>query len=55
MNTSKKLSSTIYTYVVELYKGKGKSLGEIASEARVFESDMSAWIDMIEAREGLIR
>jgi hypothetical protein len=55
MNTKQKLSLPIYEYVGGLYKGKGKSLGEIASEARSFELDLNCWIDMIEAREGLGR
>jgi hypothetical protein len=54
MNTTK-LTPTIYTYVLGVLKGKGKSLGEIASEARSFEKDLNCWIDVIEAREGLIR
>jgi hypothetical protein len=52
---NKKLSPSIYTYILGAYKGKGKALGEIASEARSFEKDLNCWIDMIEAREGLIR
>lgn len=55
MNTHKKLSLPIYEYVRGVYKGQGKSLGEIASEARSFEVGMSAFIDELEAREGLIR
>jgi hypothetical protein len=49
------LTSSIYQYVVGVFKGKGKALGEIASEARSFESDLNCWIDMIESKEGLIR
>lgn len=52
---NKKLSLSIYQYVRGLYKGTGKAFGEIASEARSFESDLNCWIDMIEAREGLER
>jgi hypothetical protein len=55
MNTNKKLSLPIYEYVRGVYKGHDKTLDEIASEARSFESDLNCWIDMIEAREGLIR
>jgi hypothetical protein len=52
---NKKLSLPVYRYVLGVYKGKGRALGEIASEARSFEEDLNCWIDMIEAREGLIR
>jgi hypothetical protein len=52
---TQKLSLSIYQYVRGLYKGTGKSLGEIASEARSFESDLNYWIDELEAMEGLIR
>jgi hypothetical protein len=55
MNTQQKLSTPIYKYVLGVYKGCGKSLGEIASEARSFEKDLNCWIDVIEARVGLIR
>jgi hypothetical protein len=54
MNT-KKLSPSIYGYVLGVYKGSGEMLGNIASQARIFESDLNAWIDMIEIREGLVR
>lgn len=54
MNT-RKLDLPIYRYVREIYKGKGKSLGEIASEARSFESDLVCWIDRLEAKEDLGR
>jgi hypothetical protein len=54
MNTTK-LTPTIYSYILGVYKGEGKALGEIASEARSFEKDLNCWIDVIEAREGLIR
>jgi hypothetical protein len=52
---NKKLTPTIYTYVLGVLKGKGKSLGEIASEARSFEEDLNCWIDELEDKEGLIR
>lgn len=55
MNTQQKLSTPIYQYVLGVYKGCGKSLGEIAAEARAFESDLNVYIDLLEAREGLIR
>jgi hypothetical protein len=55
MNTKHNLSLSIYQYVRGLYKGKGKSLGEIASEARSFELDLNVWIDVLESKEGLIR
>lgn len=55
MNTDKKLSLPVYIYVLGVYKGSGKVLGEIASEAWSFEEDLNCWIDMLEAREGLGR
>jgi DNA-binding MarR family transcriptional regulator len=55
MTTKHNLSLSIYQYVRGLYKGTGKSLGEIAAEARIFESDMNTFIDDLEAMEGLIR
>jgi len=51
MNTQK-LSPSVYGYVLGVYKGSGKMLGEIAAQARTFESNMNAWIDMIEVMEG---
>ncbi len=47
-----KLSSSIYEYVRGAYKGSGETLGNIAAQARRFESDMNAWyeeLDRIEA------
>jgi hypothetical protein len=55
MNTTKKLSLPVYDYIRGAYKGTGKSLGEIASEARSFESDLNCWIDMLEFEENLER
>lgn len=56
MKTTKhNLSLPIYKYVSGAYKGKGKALGEIASEARSFEIDLNVWIDELEDNEGLIR
>ena len=52
MNTQQKLSLPIYQYVRSIYKGKGLGLGEIASGARSFESDMNAFLDKLELREG---
>jgi len=37
------LSSSVYIYVLRMCKGSGKTLGEIAAQARVFESGMYAW------------
>ena len=54
MNTQE-LSLPIYQYVRSIYKGKGLGLGKIASHARIFESDMNAFIDELELREGLVR
>ena len=51
---NKKLSPSVYQYVRSVYKGTGKKLGEIAAQARIFESDMNAWIcrlDILEAKE----
>jgi len=47
------LSSPVYEYVRNIYKGKGKALGEIASEARSFESEMNSWNEEMDLREGL--
>ena len=47
-----KLSSSIYEYVRSAYKGSGETLGNIAAQARRFESEMNAWyeeLDRIEA------
>ncbi len=55
MNTKHNLSLPIYRYVMGVLKGCGKSLGEITSEARGFESDLNCWIDELEAMEGLER
>jgi len=37
------LSPSVYTYVRGVYKGSGETLGNIAAQARIFESDMYAW------------
>jgi len=46
------LSLPIYQYVRSIYKGKGLGLGEIASGARTFESDMNAFLDDLDLKEG---
>lgn len=46
------LSLSIYEYVRGVYKGSGKSLGEIAAQAREFESEMLAWNDKLDFMEG---
>ncbi|RCV65286.1 hypothetical protein C5S53_04555 [Methanophagales archaeon] len=54
---SRELSLSVYEYVRRVYKGSGETLGNIAAQARIFESGMNAWyneLDMIEA-EDLIR
>ena len=54
MNTQEKLSPSIYEYVRGAYKGTGKKLGEIAAQAKLFESEMNAWncrLEVTEARE----
>jgi hypothetical protein len=48
MNTKHNLSLPIYRYVSGAYKGTGKSLGGIASEARSFEKDLNCGIDELE-------
>ena len=48
------LSSSVYTYVCGVYKSSGETLGNIAAQARRFESDMNAWyeeLDGIEAED----
>jgi len=50
--TKQTLSSSVYEYVRRAYKGSGETLGNIAAQARRFESDMNAWyeeLDRIEA------
>ena len=49
------LSSSIYQYVRSVCKGSGKTLGEIAAQARKFESEMNAWLDELEVKEGMRR
>jgi hypothetical protein len=46
------LSSSIYQYVRSVCKSSGKTLGEIAAQARAFESEMNAWIDWLNLKEG---
>ncbi len=49
-----KLSSSIYEYVRGAYKGSDETLGNIAAQARRFESNMNAWyeeLDRIEAED----
>jgi hypothetical protein len=46
------LSSSVYTYVCGVYKGSGETLGNIAAQARIFESDMNAWYNELENSEG---
>jgi len=52
MNTQEKLSPSTYEYVRGAYKGRGKTLGEIAAHARKFESDMIAFLDELNCKEG---
>ena len=51
MNTLEKLSPSVYGYVLGVYKGTGKKLGEMAAQARIFESDMNAFLDELNCRE----
>lgn len=46
------LSLPIFQYVRGVYKGQGKALGEIASEARSFESDLNCWNEKLDLKEG---
>jgi len=50
MHNSKPLTPSIYHYVRRQCKGCGKTLGEIAAQARQFEAELNAWIDGIEGR-----
>jgi hypothetical protein len=52
MHTSKPLTPSIFQYVRRQFKGCGKTLGEIAAQARHFEAELNAWIDMVYAKEG---
>ena len=49
--TQQNLSSSVYEYVRRAYKGSGETLGNIAAQARIFESDMNAWYDKLEKKE----
>jgi hypothetical protein len=46
-----KLSSPVYKYVRNIYKGSGKTFGEVAAQARRFESEMDAWSEDLDLRE----
>jgi hypothetical protein len=48
-----KLSSSVYRYVLGIYKGSGETLGNIAAQARSFESEMDTWNEEMNLREGL--
>jgi len=52
MNTQQKLSPSTYDYVRGAYKGSGETLGNIAARARIFESDMNAYLDELNCMEG---
>ena len=47
--TTHELSPSIYGYVIGVFKGSGETLGNIAAQARTFEFNMNAWIDLLEA------
>ena len=47
------LSSPIYEYVQGVCKGSGETLGNIAAQARTFESEMNAWNEDLDVREDL--
>jgi hypothetical protein len=48
---SKSLTPSIFEYVMGVYKGSGKTLGEIAAQARQFEDEMNAWIETLDQME----
>ena len=50
--TKQTLSSSVYEYVRGVFKGSGETLGNIAAQARIFESDMNAWYEELENFEG---
>ena len=52
MQRANPLSPSVFTYVLGVNKGSGKTLGEVAAHARQFENEMNAWIDMVDAKEG---
>jgi len=47
------LSPSIYEYVREVYIGTGKKLGEIAAQAKLFESEMNAWNCRLDVKEAM--
>jgi hypothetical protein len=51
MHSSKPLTPSIFLYVLGALKGCGKTLGEIAAQARQFENEMNAWMDVVERKE----
>jgi hypothetical protein len=55
MSTTENLSPSTIKIVREAYKGSDKTLGEIVTQAEQYENELNAWIDMIEAAEGLER
>jgi hypothetical protein len=40
-----------FLYVLGKVKGRGISLGEVATRARKFEAEMNAWIDLLNEKE----
>lgn len=50
MRLSIPLSPSIYEYVLGVLKGSC-TLGDAAAQARVFESELNAWMDVVEAKE----
>ena len=52
MATEKELSLPVYEYVQGVYKHSGETLGTIAAQARSFESDMNAFLDELNCKEG---
>ena len=55
MTTTENLSPSTIQFVAGVYKGSDMTLGEAVTQAEQFENELNAWIDMIEAKEGLVR
>ena len=55
MKTTNELSSSVYEYVCGVYKGSGETLGNIAAQARKFESGINAFLDRLDVMEESVR
>jgi hypothetical protein len=51
MHANTPLSPSVFTYVLGAFKGSGKNLGEVAAQARQFEAELNAWMDVVERKE----